>query len=101
MPRPVCVSCNQEYRVASNDAVAEEVADFGSYRLWLVDLWRCPCCGHEILSGFGNKPYAEHWQKDYEAKRADCRERTIRFGDIQIPLGNQGDGTLRVEKATA
>jgi hypothetical protein len=62
----VCVGCKIEFRCLKNDIVAEQLADFGSYRLWSADLWICPDCGHKIISGFGKGPIAEHYQSNYD-----------------------------------
>jgi len=35
-----------------------------AYQIWDADLWKCPKCGYEIVTGFGQHPIAEHWQKD-------------------------------------
>jgi hypothetical protein len=36
------------------------------YRIWQADLWRCPNCGFEIVSGFGNNPLMEHFQDGFD-----------------------------------
>ena len=75
MPRPLCVKCQVEYWPAKNDIVVEEMASFGSYKLWCADLWECPKCHHQIISGYGNSAYAEHWQADFWTKLANARKR--------------------------
>jgi hypothetical protein len=37
------------------------------YKLWSGDLWACEGCGHEIISGTGRLPIAEHYQTDFAA----------------------------------
>jgi len=39
------------------------------YKLWQGDLWKCPECGHEIISGVAPQPLAEHYQPGFEATR--------------------------------
>ena len=68
MPKPICVNCESEYVSEKNNVIAEELAGFGSYQLWFADLWKCPKCGHLLITGFGAHPWAEHWQNDYKAK---------------------------------
>jgi hypothetical protein len=35
------------------------------YKLWSGDLWQCPDCGHELISGVGMGPIAEHYQPEF------------------------------------
>jgi len=51
---PVCVKCATAYRVALNEVW---LSTPGALRCG--DLWRCPNCGHEMLTGLG-KPILEH-----------------------------------------
>ena len=66
MPKIVCVKCEVEYKPEENGVVVEEMASFGSYKLWQADLVKCPKCGNEIIAGFGNENFAEHYQPDYK-----------------------------------
>ena len=43
-----------------------EYANFGPYKIWYADLWKCPNCKNEIIVGFGCAPVAEHFQKDFQ-----------------------------------
>lgn len=63
--RPVCVKCQIEMRPEKNGVGVLDMADFGPYALWEADLWKCPSCSYEILTGFGQEPWAYH----YEGKR--------------------------------
>lgn len=51
--RPVCVKCQREMIPAKNGIGVLDMTDFGPYKVWDADLWRCPDCGHEIITGFG------------------------------------------------
>jgi len=42
-----------------------EYANFGPYKIWYADLWKCPNCKNEIIVGFGWNPVAEHFQNDF------------------------------------
>jgi len=42
-----------------------DVADFGPYKIWSADKWKCPKCGIEIVIGFGDEAIAEHYQTDH------------------------------------
>ncbi len=69
MPSPVCAKCHVEMRCAKNDFIVEEMADTEfPYRVWFADLWRCPTCAAEVVTGFAPKPWGEHFQPDYSAK---------------------------------
>lgn len=46
---------------------------WGPYKLWDSDLWKCKSCGHEILIGHANRPWAEHFQADYAEKVARAK----------------------------
>lgn len=57
-------------RVKQNSVTVEEVMEDGSpYKLWDADLWECPECGVEVVSGFARAPLAEHYQPTYAAER--------------------------------
>jgi len=62
----ICVNCNVAYITKKNGVVVEELADFGSYKLWNADLKKCPKCYHQIISGFSQQSFAEHYQKGYK-----------------------------------
>ena len=32
------------------------------YQIWSGDVFECPGCGFRVVSGFGGKPVAEHFQ---------------------------------------
>ena len=68
---PICVDCSLEMRPKHNGVTLEEMADFGSYRLVQADVWACPNCGFEVISGIGKKPVAEHFQDGYNKRVAD------------------------------
>ncbi len=63
--KPVCVSCQREMRPEQNGVGCLDMADFGPYKLWDSDKWKCPSCGYEILSGFGQGPISEHYQERF------------------------------------
>ena len=74
MPRAVCLRCHKFLRVKKNGVVIEEGSPrngntWGSYKLWMGDLWQCRECGVEIVMGFWFKPLSEHFRPDYEATR--------------------------------
>lgn len=64
--RPVCVACSTFMVPAKNGVLVEECMDDGApYKLWRADLYECRTCGHEIITGWGARPIAEHYQDTY------------------------------------
>ncbi len=73
MPKPACVRCKCFYRVKTNGVRVIEGMPNGTggsneeirgrrrpsawqpYKLWVADLWECPDCGHELVSGWGQQ----------------------------------------------
>jgi hypothetical protein len=35
------------------------------YKIWNADVWKCKSCGNQVVAGFGQKPLAEHFEKDF------------------------------------
>ena len=70
----ICVKCNLSYITKEVGVFVEELAEFGSYKLWAADLKECPNCHHQIVSGFSEQPVAEHYQKDYKDKLKKIRK---------------------------
>ena len=64
--RMICAKCGKELKCKKNEVIVEELVLSDSSRIWEADLWKCPKCGIEIITGFGLAPIAEHFQKDYQ-----------------------------------
>ncbi len=58
MHQPVCVPCEVEYRCVKNEVVVVDHADGEEAQAWFADKWGCPTCGHEIVIGFAQGPFA-------------------------------------------
>ena len=43
---------------------------WGAYKLWNSDMWECPGCGHQAISGHARQPMAMHHEEDYEETAA-------------------------------
>ncbi len=80
MLKPICVKCQRFYRAQRNGFYfIEGMPDKGAlpgtaepekwhpYKLWSGDLWACEGCGHELISGTGRAPVAEHYQTEFGA----------------------------------
>lgn len=57
--RPICYACGLEMECQHNGTPMILEATFGSYQIWHGDLWKCPQCGIQVVSGFGRGPVAE------------------------------------------
>jgi hypothetical protein len=57
-PRPIhCAKCEVDLRPEKNGVWLIEMFqhDTEPYSIWHADLWKCPKCGVEIVSGYGGK----------------------------------------------
>ena len=61
----ICVKCSVAYRTEKQGIVVNELAEFGSYRLWLADLKECPECGSQIIAGFAQENFSEHIRPEH------------------------------------
>ena len=86
--KPICVKCQRFYRMRKAGfcfieampgprAVDEsrrplpgiaEPDRWVPYKLWSGDLWECEDCGHQLVSGTGRLPIAEHYEKDFDER---------------------------------
>lgn len=79
MPKPACPKCQRFYRPAKNgirvleamphhnDALPGNLApeSWAPYKIWHADLWQCPGCGHQLISGWGNHPESERHYPEF------------------------------------
>lgn len=79
MLKPVCVKCRRFYRPIKNGFYfvegmptvnhapkgTEAPELWRPYKLWAGDLFECEGCGSQIVSGTGVRPFAEHWEADF------------------------------------
>ncbi len=58
--QPVCVKCECDLKPEQNGVYCVETAgtERRPYKVWHADLWKCPNCGIEIVSGYGHGPRA-------------------------------------------
>ena len=77
---PCCTACRMGYVPLKNDIVVLETMEDGRpYKLWSADLLECPKCNHRIITGFGNKCIAEHYEFDFAATLGNYKEAGILF----------------------
>ena len=71
MPMMVCVKCGSFLKIKKNGVSIEELmpshipGEWQPYKLWMADLYGCERCGAEVAAGFGQQPFAEHYQDAY------------------------------------
>ena len=85
---PCCVDCKTGYVPLKNDIVVLETMDdeMQPYKLWCADLVQCPKCKHRVITGFGKKHFAEHFEKNFHK---DCK-RYIEAGILFHISGQRG-----------
>jgi hypothetical protein len=66
----VLCACGRFMRCKKNAVAVEELTDDGApYRLWDADLFECPGCHVQVITGFARQPFAEAFQPTYDAMR--------------------------------
>ena len=73
-PGLVCVTCQRFLKIKKKNVSVEEgmpngVGGWQGYKLWCADLYECPDCGFQLITGFGRKAVSEHFMQDYAAWR--------------------------------
>lgn len=94
--KPICVECQRFYRAKKNgfyfieampkngakpEPGTSEADKWTPYKVWVGDLWECQGCGHQIVSGVGQGPVAEHYQPDFV-------ETVARLGALQLQVND-------------
>jgi hypothetical protein len=83
--KPICVPCARFYRPKRNGVYLCEGMPHGPewdgqigrdspgwlpYKIWLGDLWECPNCHSQIISGVGAQPLDEHYTATFKQNLA-------------------------------
>ncbi|MBA7474258.1 hypothetical protein ES707_09606 [subsurface metagenome] len=78
MRRPICAECQIELRVVKNGVTVIDMAWQPPKPAVLIsaDLFECPVCRKQIVSGFAQKPLAEHYEDKFEHWLQRALERT-------------------------
>lgn len=79
--KPICVPCQRFFRqkksgyyfiegmpsIGHGAKRGREAGpdDWRPYKLWAGDLWECPDCKAQIVSGIGLNPISEHYREDF------------------------------------
>jgi len=69
--RPVCARCSVAMVPKKNDVAAVEMLRTRRYVLWSADLYECPDCGCQIVTGFGAKPVSMEHEPGFVARCDD------------------------------
>jgi len=73
--RPVCVKCRVEMHPEENGAGCLDLTESGQpYQIYDSDRYKCPVCGIEILTGFGQLPVSARWEDDFDETVAEWRK---------------------------
>ena len=68
MPRPVCVKCSKEMRVAHNgvSVILMALSPPIPFEIWRGDEWQCPRCGASFVARYGQRSIAAHYEPKFE-----------------------------------
>jgi len=64
--RPVCVKCQVDMKPEKNGVGLLDMAEFGPYKVWDADLWKCPECGCEVVVGTGMHAVSHHHDDNFD-----------------------------------
>jgi hypothetical protein len=71
--RPICVKCHAFYKAKKNGflfcemiPLKEKIIGWTPYKIWSGDLYECPLCKHQLISGAGREPIAHHFDPDFQ-----------------------------------
>jgi hypothetical protein len=62
-----CVECQTYYAAKKNGVYVLETMEDGTtpYKIWMADLFECPDCGKQLVSGFGLHAISEHYMPKF------------------------------------
>lgn len=66
IPKATCYSCNVPFRPKKNDITVQANSGFGPYYKIAADLWYCPECNAEIITGFAHEPIIAAHEKGFK-----------------------------------
>ena len=76
----ICCDCRTPFIPLKNDIIVNEINTEGkSIKLWCADLWECPSCETRLITGFGQKPYAVHFEPDYLMQLQNAKDSGVMF----------------------
>lgn len=93
--KPICCACRRFYlpektglpfiegmpqRPDTPPGLSARENEWVPYKLWMGDHWKCPGCGHEIISGVARHPVAEVFHEDFR-DRIEATGATFQVND--------------------
>ncbi len=77
---PICIKCHRFFRCKKNDYYFIEASrdsfdikpgtaepeKWKPYKVWAGDLWECPGCEAQIISGVGTRSLSVHHEEKFE-----------------------------------
>ena len=73
--RPVCSKCELEFKPVKNEVEVLDFSDNGPYEITFADEWECTGCQFRIVVGFGDGPYARHYENLFDRAISMANER--------------------------
>ena len=63
-----CANCQTFFRPRKNSITVLETYDDGErpYKVWQADLWECPDCGTQLITGYGSRAISEQHEDDFD-----------------------------------
>jgi len=63
-----CVKCKTYLAIAKNGVIVLETMEdgFTPYKIWMADLFQCPDCDYQLISGFGFNCISEHYLPEFK-----------------------------------
>lgn len=79
--KPICVPCERFMRMKKSGFyfiegmpthehdknAGKHSKGWTPYKIWAGDLWHCPDCGAQVVSGVGSRPLSEHYLDGFAA----------------------------------
>jgi hypothetical protein len=96
MLKPICVLCACFFRCkkagyyfiegmpnTQEDALqrGRDAVGWKPYKIWVGDLWECPNCHAQIVSGVAHQPLSEHYKEDFEEVRQRTKADRLQVND--------------------
>ena len=87
MNKAICRKCEVEFKVIKNGVIVVEHFNTPPepYKLWEADLYKCPKCNAEIVTGLAQEPFLEHFQGNIGKKVAELKQHgSIIVNDFEV-----------------
>ena len=75
IPKAVCAPCGREALILKNDIVVEMMTGSDPYYKIRADLYRCPDCDDDFISGWAQHPFVYNYEDTYNKVTAYIKVR--------------------------